>query len=67
MIDFVIIVLSLEEEKWKNEQVLLRDTRNCGQEENQQFFYENKCIMDKGFLYINSLINNTAGVFIEVL
>lgn len=36
-------------------------------EENQQFLEENKYIMDKGFLYINSLINNTVGVFIEVL
>lgn len=57
MIDFVF---SLEKEKWKNEQVLLW-------EENQQFLEENKCIMEKGFLYINSLINNTVDVFIGVL
>lgn len=58
VIDFVIIVPSLEAEKKKK-----MSRYSFGISETA----EKECTIDKGFLYKTSLISNTANMFTEVL
>lgn len=64
MIDFVIIALSLEEEKWKMNRYSFGIPETVVRR--KPIFFRRKQ-MYQGSLYKNSLINNTVGVFIGVL